>query len=122
VVSNDTLIDAGVVSAVDLARLVPAAQFSAASSPFPLLYMRGVGSDTGTSFTDPAVTLSYDGYWSMNSGATDSQAGRLQLLMQPGSDLSVNLGTDYYRSSATATNGVVDQGTTVLQIPISSRR
>ena len=61
VISSATLANAGVTSAVNLSRLVPSSQFAAAAGPFPLLYIRGVGSNTGTSFTDTAVSLNYNG-------------------------------------------------------------
>jgi iron complex outermembrane receptor protein len=59
-----------------------------------------------------------DGYWSENAGASDSQAARLQFRLEPNDGLSLLLGSDYYHNGGTATNGVVDQGTTVLQVPV----
>ena len=61
VLSSKAITNAGVTTAVDLTRLLASAQIEAAAGPFPILYIRGVGSNTGNSFTDSAVSLSYDG-------------------------------------------------------------
>ena len=61
VLSSKAITNAGVTTAVDLTRLLASAQIEAAAGPFPILYIRGVGSNTGNSFTDSAVSLSYGG-------------------------------------------------------------
>ena len=59
--SNDSLKKAGVSNVTDMSRLVPAAQFGSSAGPNPQLFVRGVGSNTGTAMTDAAVSVSYDG-------------------------------------------------------------
>lgn len=52
---------AGTTEVAQLSKLVPAVQFSPSQSADPFVYIRGVGSLTGNSLTEPAVTFSLDG-------------------------------------------------------------
>ncbi|MBN9143659.1 MULTISPECIES: TonB-dependent receptor [unclassified Novosphingobium] len=61
VVSTATVQNANITTMTGLSRIVPAVQIVQAAGATPLYFMRGVGSLSGTSLNDPAVSLSYDG-------------------------------------------------------------
>lgn len=61
VVSAADVQSANVTTMTGLSRIVPAVQIVQAAGATPLYFMRGVGSLSGTSLNDPAVSLSYDG-------------------------------------------------------------
>ncbi|WP_191001944.1 TonB-dependent receptor [Brevundimonas diminuta] len=61
VISAQAVSNANVTGLTGLSRLVPAVQIVQAGGATPLYFMRGVGSLSGTSLNDPAVSISYDG-------------------------------------------------------------
>ena len=77
---------AGTTEVTQLSKMVPAVQFGPSQSAEAFFYIRGVGSLTGNSLTEPAVTLSYDG---VPMGRTYHVAGqffdlaRLEVLKGP---------------------------------------
>lgn len=60
-ISAEAVSNANITGLTGLSRLVPAVQIVQAGGATPLYFMRGVGSLSGTSLNDPAVSISYDG-------------------------------------------------------------
>lgn len=61
VVSTQALSLEGATRATDLQALVPALQISESGNGTQSLYLRGVGSQTGNGYQDPAITFNVDG-------------------------------------------------------------
>ena len=60
-VSGEALIRSGVTSAVDITKQVPALSVTNGGGSNTSIFLRGVGNVTNSSYSDPAVTPSYDG-------------------------------------------------------------
>ncbi len=59
-VSGDSLIKAGITNALDITKAVPALTVTNGGGSNTSLYLRGIGNRTTSSWTDPAVAVSYD--------------------------------------------------------------
>ena len=62
-VGGDTLVSAGVTKPEGLTALVPAIQVAPAAGPYSLFYLRGVGSFTGNSLSESAISFNVDGVY-----------------------------------------------------------
>lgn len=60
-VSGEDLIERGITNAIDLTKTVPALTVTNGGASNTSLYLRGVGNRTTSSWTDPAIAVSYDG-------------------------------------------------------------
>jgi iron complex outermembrane receptor protein len=63
VVTGGTLTNAGVITPSQLTTVVPALQISQSNGGSPSLYIRGVGTLTQNSYTDPGVAFNVDGIY-----------------------------------------------------------
>ena len=86
-VSGDSLVKAGITNALDITKAVPALTVTNGGGSNTSLYLRGIGNRTTSSWTDPAVAVSYDGVFLGRSAGAFGTAffdlERVEVLLGP---------------------------------------